>query len=267
MSALDNQRDRQRLLTTGKTVDTTLVVPMTLISVAAGGLNAVVRDLNGADIQVGCNPCAAWDKVQTASVLRDQNSGRPVFALCPASPPGEETPGSKDPVTPTTTRKTTVITPASTSTWAPSYGGWGRFNAGRYGGASDLYQHGEGIGAGTLHGAAFYGDRVRALGATAIVSATVHLMGNGSNRGTWQPVLQACTQKTQPSGDVTTTGPTFTGSLSGTGETDIGVAAAVELMRTGQAGGLTLVGTTYGGLYGTSRGRGMALSITYEVTQ
>ena len=267
MGALDDARDRARLLGSAPVVDHTLIAPMTLVSVATDALSAVVQDLGGGQVTVACNPSAVWTGVQVAMVIRDPTDGRAVMALCPGSKPVETPAPSPEPSPePSVTRKAATITPVSTGTYWPNGGGWGRFNSGRYGGASDLYQYGQGIGVGLLRGAAFYGDRVRALGASSIVSASVHLMGNGSMRGGWSPVLQATTQNAQPGGDVSLTGGTYTGSVSGTSETDVGVTAAVELMRTGAAGGLSLVGTTYGGLYGTSRGQGMALSVTYEVT-
>ena len=266
MGALDDARDRARLLGSAPVVDHTLIAPMTLVSVATDALSAVVQDLGGGQVTVACNPSAVWTGVQVAMVIRDPTDGRAVMALCPGSKPVVmPDPIPKPTPKPTVVRKTATITPTSTGTYWPGGGGWGRFNSGRYGGVSDLYQYGQGIGVGLLRGAAFYGDRVRALGASSIVSASVHLMGNGSMRGGWSPVLQATTQNAQPGGDVSLTGGTYTGSVSGTSETDVDVTAAVELMRTGDAGGLALVGAQYGGLFGTSRGRGMALSITYEV--
>lgn len=266
MGALDDARDRARLLDTAPVVDRTLIAPMTLVSVSTDALSAVVQDLGGGQVTVACNPSAVWTGVQVAMVIRDPTDGRAIMALCPGSKASDATSDPGPTPDPSVTRRTATITPVSTGTYWPNGGGWGRFNSGRYGGVSDLYQYGQGIGVGSLRGVAFYGDRVRALGASSIVSASVHLMGNGSMRGGWSPALQATTQKAQPAGDVSLTGGTYTGSVSGVGETDVGVTAAVELMRTGAAGGLALVGTTYGGLYGTSRGRAMALSVTYEVT-
>lgn len=267
MGALDDARDRARLLGSAPVVDRTLIAPMTLVSVSTDALSAVVQDLGGGQVTVACNPSAVWSGVGVAMVIRDPTDGRAVMALCPGSKPVVmPDPIPKPTPTPTVVRKTATITPTSTGTYWPGGGGWGRFNSGRYGGVSDLYQYGQGIGVGLLRGAAFYGDRIKALGASKIVNASVHLMGNGSMRGGWSPVLQATTQNAQPGGDVSLTGGTYTGSVSGTSETDVDVTAAVELMRTGAAGGLALVGATYGGLYGTSRGTGMALSVTCEVT-
>lgn len=266
MGALDDARDRARLLSTAPVVDRTLIAPMTLVSVSEDALSAVVQDLGGGQVEVVCNPSAVWTGVQVAMVMRDPTDGRAVMALCPGSKPVEAPAPAPSPSEPIVIRKTATITPTSTGTYWPGGGGWGQFNSGRYGGVSDLYQGGPEIGVGLLRGAAFYGDRIKALGASKIVNASVHLMGNGSMRGTWSPVIQAATQNAQPGGDVSLTGGTYTGSVSGTSETDVDVTAAVELMRTGAAGGLALVGTTYGAVYGTSRGRGMALSVTYEVT-
>ena len=264
MGALENARDRARLLSTTQTVDRSLVVPVTLVSVADDGLSAIVQDVGGAQVSVPCNPAAVWDGVRIAMVLRDQWEGRIVFCLAPASvPAAAPAPAPAPTPTPSVVRRSATITPVSSgSYWR---GSWGQLNANRYGGPSDLYQHGEGVGLGPTRGAAFYGARVRALGASSIVSATVHLMGNGSNRGSWTPVLQATVQDSQPGGDVSLTGGTSAGSITGTSETDVDVTGAVDLMRTGAAGGLALVGGTYGALYGTSRGTGMALSVTYEV--
>ena len=266
MGALDDARDRARLLGAAPVVDRTLIAPMTLVSVSTDALSAVVQDLGGGQVTVACNPSAVWTGVQVAMVIRDPTDGRAVMALCPGSKPVEAPAPVPSPSEPVVIRKTDTITPTSTGTYWPGGGGWGRFNSGRYGGVSDLYQGGPEIGVGLLRGVAFYGDRIKALGASKIVNASVHLMGNGSMRGMWSPVIQAATQNGQPSGDVTLTGGTYTGSLSGTGETDMNVTAAVELMRTGAAGGLALVGGAYGAVYGTSRGTGMALSVTYEVT-
>lgn len=266
MGALDDARDRARLLSAAPVVDRTLVAPMTLVSVSTDLLTAVVQDVGGGQVTVACNPSCVWTGVGIAMVLRDPTSGRAVLAVCPGNTASATPPSAPPSSTPTVTRKTATITPVSTGTYWPSGGGWGRFNTGRYGGASDLYQYGQGIGVGLLRGAAFYGGRVKALGASHIVSATVHLAGNGSNYGAWSPVLQATTQGGQPGGDVTLTGPTASASIAGTGSADPSVTAQVDLMRTGAAGGLALVGSTYGALFGTSRGGAMALRVTYEVT-
>jgi hypothetical protein len=157
--------------------------------------------------------------------------------------------------------RTATVTPVSTGTWAPQYGGWGRFNADR--GTDILYQGGGDIGAGLLRGAAFYGDRVRALGATAITHATVHLIATGYNSGSWGLLLQGTAQNAQPSGDVTLTGGQAGTTIAGTTEMDLDITEQVEAMRTGSVGGLALVGGSYGAVYGTSRGTGMALNVTY----
>lgn len=263
-SDLDRARNAAIRRDSAVQVDSTIIAPMQLVSVAADALTAVVVDLGGAQVSVACNPNSVWTNVPQAMVLRDPSSGRAVAALFPAAAP-------TDPVEPpsgggtTTVRRTATITPVSTGTYAPSYGGWGRFNA--YRGTDILYQGGGDIGVGLLRGAAFYGDRVLALGASKIVSASVRLMGTGYNSGSWTAVVQACAEGSQPGGDVTLTGGTVGAAMSGTSTVDVDVTGMVELMRAGSAGGLALVGDVYGASWGTSRGGALALSLTYEVTQ
>lgn len=264
ISDLDRARVAAIRRDTAVAVDSTIVAPMKLVSVAEDALSAVVVDVGGAQVSVPCNPNAVWTNVMNAMVLRDPASGRAVFAMCPASKPVAAPAPTPTPGGGTTVRRTATITPASTGTfWGGR--GWGTFNAGR--GTDILYQGGGDIGVGLLRGAAFYGDRVKALGASKIVSASVRLIGTGYNYGSWTAVLQACAEGSQPGGDVSLTGGTVGAAMSNTAAVDVDVTSMVEAMRAGTAGGLALVGDVYGASYGTSRGGALALSLTYEATQ
>lgn len=264
ISDLDRARVAAIRRDTEPQIDRTPVASMSILSRAADGFSMVVQDLGGSPVTVPCNPNAVWDNVLNAWVMRDQFTGRAVFAMCPASKPVAAPAPAPTPGGGTTVRRTATITPASTGTfWGGR--GWGAFNAGR--GTDILYQGGGDIGVGLLRGAAFYGDRVKALGASKIVSASVRLMGTGYNSGAWQAVIQACAEGSQPGGDVSLTGGTVGAAMSNTASVDVDVTGMVELMRAGTAGGLALVGSTYGASWGTSRGGALALSLTYEVTQ
>lgn len=260
-SVLDAARFEARRQSEAPVQDRTIVAPMKLVSVSDDGLSAVVQDLGESLITIACNPSSVWTRVQVAMVLRDPTDGRAVYALGPASTPAEE-PAPPPKPTPEVVRRSAVVTPASTGTYWGGRG-WGTFNAGR--GTDILYQGGSDIGVGLLRGAAFYGGRILALGASRIIAANAHLAATGYNSGSWSAVLQPTWQSNQPGGDISLVGAPSSSAISGTGTADIDVTAAVELMRKDQAGGLALVGGTYGAVWGTSRGDAMSLSIDYEV--
>lgn len=168
------------------------------------------------------------------------------------------------PPAPSTQQVTTTIRPAWSGTYRASRSAWDRWNVDRYGGRSTLYQ-GSGYGSGPLVGMAAYGTQVRDLGAISVDAVTVTLRGAGLDSGPTVVSVIGTAENAQPAG-----GPTGVGSLasaqqpSADGVTSAALPADLrELLRTGAAGGLALVGTEYGAVLGTGSADGMVLTVTY----
>ena len=217
-----------------------------------------------------CSP-GAWAGITTVAVLTQ--AGRPVRVLGPAGVPAidEETKTSKreevvNPPKRVETIKGKMVRPAWSGTWRQARGAYDRWNVGMHGGRSDLYQGSNGS-SGQLIGVAVYGSQILNLAASQITKAVVTLIPNGSiGAGLSIPVvLQAVAGGGTPAGAPALVGPTTTtGGLTAGKTTSFALPEQIrELLRTGQAGGLALVGSQYQAVYGTSKPAGMALTLDY----
>lgn len=199
--------------------------------------------------------------ITTVFVLMDptgSGAGQLVLGPCgtedadtlPPPPPAPPAPG-----TPSLVERTVVVRPTWSGTYRSIRSAWDRWNTGRYGGRSTLYQ-GDSFGSGPLVGLATYGNQIVALGAvsiSAIVATTPLATGGGT------VTLQGAPHAFQPGGAPTPAGSTASGDGNVTLPADIR-----EALRTGAAKSLATVGGNYRATYGTSRADGLALRITYR---
>ena len=204
-----------------------------------------------------------YTNITTVFVLRDvagSGAGQLVLGPCyaevePPPPPPAPPPDVQDPDDPTLRTLTALVRPNFSGTYRVIRSAWDRWNVGRYGGSSTLYQ-GSAFGSGELVGLATYGTAVKNLGALKILSIRVStpLATGGGNAS-----LKGSAMGSEPAGAPTHAGDTFTGSSF----VDLD-AATCESFRTGAARGLATVGGSYRGTRGTSHPSGMALSVTYQ---
>lgn len=199
-----------------------------------------------------------YTDITTVFVAWSPGTGHVVVGPCyqedaasvPAPPPPPPAASDPSPVL-----DKALIRPTSSGTYRHVRSAWDRWNTGRYGGASTLYQ-GDAFGSGQLTGLATYGDQVTALGAleiTSIVVTTPLATGSGS------VVLQGAPHASRPSGAPAPTGSTASGTTSVSLPADMR-----EALRTGSAKSLATVGASYRGTRGTSHPSGMALAVTYK---
>lgn len=161
-----------------------------------------------------------------------------------------------------------AITPSWSGTYRVSRAAWDRWNTGSYGGRSDCYQGTDSTGSGgQLIGLVTFGDKLVNLGATSITAAVVTLRSNGAGYTTAPTfTVQGSPHGSRPTGSPSTTGTTATSAAIARvgGRTTLALPSDIrEGMRTGAIKGLVIVGSTYAGLFGTSRADGLALAITY----
>ncbi|AYD89661.1 hypothetical protein D5R93_05675 [Actinomyces lilanjuaniae] len=226
-----------------------------VVSGVSGGGTTVSVSVLGSDPVPLPATASVWTGVQTAYVLMDTATGRPVHVLGPAPAPVGALEAEAPQAEPTVF--TTTVTPSWTGTWRDDRG-WDQWNLDRYGGRSDLYQGSQGA-SGPLAGLADYGRAVTSLEAARVTSADLVLVGNGS-RAHLDVVVQAAERtSTGPS----PTGPTVTATVTGTTPAVADVTPLAEGLLAGT--GLALVGSGYGGVSGL--GGSMALTLTYEVAR
>lgn len=228
-----------------------------VLDVSTDGTRVTVTILDSAPIVLPAT-ASTWTGVATAHILLDPGTGRPVHVLGPATPPAQVLPSLSElpwhQPAPTSRSVTRTVQAGWSSTWSP--GGWGTFNAGRYGGSRDLYQGDAGTG--PLVGLVSYGAQITSIGATRITHASLTITGNGSNRGTWTAVVQCADGAAS---GPTPSGPTAAGPVTGTNTSWIDVTALAEGLLAGR--GLALIGGDYGGAFGV--GESMSLTLTCEV--
>lgn len=164
--------------------------------------------------------------------------------------------------------RTVTITPNDTGTYRVSRGAWDRWNTDRFGGASTLYQ-GNAHGSGQLIGAAFYGNKVSALGAVTITRIRVLLRGAGLNESSFPAIsLTGVYEGSRPGGVPSGAGQVFGGNpgQSGTAWATVN-SADLEAWRVGVLRGLAVVGGGYAAVRGLSAADGMVLEVTFQVRQ
>lgn len=232
--------------------DRAMVAVARVLDVANGGTTVTVSLLGSAGITLPAT-VSTWTGVETAYVLLDPSTGRPIHVLGPAPAPKIAPVSFKPPKATTRTIAATAY-PIWTGTHAPA--GWNRFGAAIVGHPRDLNQGDAGTG--TLTGLATYGQQIPAIGATSITRATLTATGNGANSNTWNAVFQCATYT---DAGPQATGPQATGTITNNQTSSIDITALADGLLAGH--GIALVGAVYGGLRG--QGDSMVLSLQCEV--
>lgn len=237
-------------------------VPVVAGVVTAVGDQQVTVEVAGVEVVV---PSVAGSYVvdETAWVMLD-DWARPVIALGPSVEPAAAGPEAPPAAGGAVVTATATIGPQSSGTFRLSAGAWDRWNADRYGGASDIYQ-GSAYGSGVLRGFAGYGDQIKNLGALSIDEAilTARKTDDGNSAAL---TVRGTTYGSRPGGEPTD--GSFDLASSGTigpgGTGEIALPAGLrEALRTGAARGLVAVGSTYGGFGGTGTPGSFTLRIRY----
>lgn len=244
-----------------------------LVSAPVDG-RAVVRLYDGDPTSVPAQP-GVYDGITTVSVQVD-GQGRPVLVYGPTTPApvaapqeppvaAEPPPDSPEVETGRTRTLSRTVQVTDSGTWSVRFSSWGSWGGSWKGHPYSAGQD-EIFNSGTLLGAGFYGSQVKGLGATTITRARLRIIGADQGWG-WTPKVRLCTNGSKPSGapayastDVAT-GPSL--AYDADGWVDL-TSAQRELLRTGAARGVVLVGDTYG----VTRGKGtsgLSLALTYEV--
>lgn len=198
--------------------------------------------------------------------------GMPVFVLGQQGnyagvDPGGVSAGAGNP--PQSVLREIVFRPQWSGSWRSGYSRWNTWNTDRYGGPSTLWQ-GSGYGSTAMTGLATYGDQIVNLGASSIESASVLVYRADTSVSTGvAPTLQPSTNGSQPGGaptvaGATATGPSLTPEAGAWVDLPSGVLAG---FLAGTYKGVALVGSGYGGFYGTAKGDGMLLKLQYKVSQ
>ena len=232
--------------------DHAMVAVARVLDVDGGGTTVTVSLLDSAGITLPAT-VSTWTGVETAYVLLDPSTGRPIHVLGPAPAP-KIAPVSFKPPKATTRTITATAYPIWTGTHAPA--GWRHFGAAIVGHPRDLNQGDAGTG--TLTGLATYGQQIPAIGATSITRATLTATGNGANPNTWNAVFQCATYTDD---GPQATGPQATGTITNNQTSSIDITALADGLLAGH--GIALVGAVYGGLRG--QGDSMVLSLQCEV--
>lgn len=232
--------------------DQAMVAVARVLGVDGGGTTVTVSLLGSAGITLPAT-VSTWTGVETAYVLLDPSTGRPIHVLGPAPAP-KIAPVSFKPSKATTRTITATAYPIWTGTHAPA--GWNRFGAAIVGHPRDLNQGDAGTG--TLTGLATYGQQIPAIGATSITRAALTATGNGANSNTWNAVFQCATYTDD---GPQATGPQATGTITNNQTSSIDITALADGLLAGH--GIALVGAVYGGLRG--QGDSMVMSLQCEV--
>lgn len=164
----------------------------------------------------------------------------------------------------TTTTATITVAPTWSGTWRADRSAYDRWNTSTYGGRSTLYQD-EAHGSGALTGLAVYGNQITSLGATAITSMKVKLIGAGLNEASYPTItIRGATNSKVSTSAPSVAGSTFNGTPGKSGTDTVTLDSTVrEAFRDGTYKGLALVGSSYGAVRGTSKSGAMLLTITY----
>ena len=252
--------------------DSSTTVTGLLVQMLPSGTSCWVSIFDSVPICLPCPP-SSWTGITTVSVL--MRGGRPVKVLGPAGAPtiGDEVLAAKvaEITTPPSESRTVVgysVRPQWSGTFRSTLAGWDQWNVGVFGGRSDLYQGVKGASC-ELRGAAFYGSQVIDLGADEITRGTVTLIPNGVVT-TFQPVrLQAIVEGERGTSFPALVGESVMSWILTPGQlSEFELPGEVmELLRTGGARGLALVGDQYQGVSGTSHPAGMALTLDYVATR
>ena len=205
-----------------------------IVDLVEGGRQLIVSLYGGAGVQI---PATAvnWEDVQTAHVLLDPDTGRPVHALGPAPSPEGPLPAVPKMPEPMPVARHAVLTPQWMGTWTT--GGWSRYgDGGAWQGINPAGQR--------LRGLVTYGRQLEALGTITVTRALLTVRPAAYSESGPQP-----------------TGATQTITVA-TAREQVDITDLAKTLTAGA--GLALVGAAYGGI--TKGGASGSLHLDYTET-
>lgn len=228
--------------------DRAVIAVARIVRIVEGGRSLVVSLYGGPPLQVSAT-AVDWAGVETAHVLLDPDTGRPVHALGPAPKPERQLPVWAAPVPEKTGAREAVLTPEWVGTWDGTT--WTRYGGGgAWQGKNPTGQ--------TMRGLATFGRQAEALGPITITAATLTLRPHPT-AAPWSAQIAPATY--------TDAGPALAGATVSApvplaaGRVDVDITRLAGLL-TSPGVGLALVGQAYGGI----RAGGDSLSIRLAYT-
>lgn len=218
-----------------------------VVRLVEGGRALVVSLYGGPPLQVSAT-AVDWTGVETAHVLLDPDTGRPVHALGPAPKPERQLPEWAAPAPEKSSAREAVLTAEWVGTWDGN--SWTRYGGGgAWQGRTPAGQ--------TLRGLATFGRQAEALGLITITAATLTLRPHAS-AASWSAQIAPATY--------TDAGPALAGAMvsapipPAAGRVDVDIARLAGQL-TAPGVGLALVGQAYGGI--RAGGDSLSVRLTY----
>lgn len=205
-----------------------------VVRLVEGGRSVVVSLYGGPPVQVSAT-AVDWAGVETAHVLLDPDTGRPVHALGPAPKPEKQLPAWTAPTPEKPSAREAVLTPEWVGTWDGT--SWTRYGGG------GAWQ-GKNPAGQILRGLVTFGRQAEALGPITITAATLTLRPHPT-AAPWSAQIAPATY--------TEAGPALAGATVSApvplaaGRVDVDITRLASLL-TSPGVGLALVGQAYGGI-------------------
>lgn len=220
-----------------------------VVRLVEGGRSVVVSLYGGPPVQVSATS-VDWTGAETAHVLLDPDTGRPVHALGPAPTPERQLPEWTPTPPAAPTQREAVLTPEWVGTWDGA--SWTRRGkGGAWQGRTPAGQ--------ALRGLATFGRQAEALGPITITAATLTLRPHPT-AAPWSAQIATATY--------TDAGPALAGATVSApvplavSRVDVDIARLAGLL-TSPGVGLALVGQAYGGV--RAGGDSLSIRLTYTM--